>query len=224
MAAFPFAIARTCGGISTALWARKGLALGVAAAVVALNLAAPVVVLSIVRKPADFFTFNPWLQRLPLYLGSAEPLPDKLALLAGLKLAWVSADGPADGVEWVFVLDLPTLARVAATAALVGAYFALWSYRRSAGPEAAAGRQAGILGAAGSLFGLTTSPCTLAGCGAPVLPVLGLAFTGLPAATLTLFGTLSRVGLLLLWGMLVAAVCWQGFRVGAPGPVPNPER
>jgi hypothetical protein len=187
----------------------------VAAGVVALNLAAPVAVLSIARKPADFFTFNPWLPRLPLYLTSGEPVGAKLAFLSRLEIAWVSADGPANGVEWAFVLDLPTLARVAATALLVGTYFALWAYRSSAVQEGAAARRAGFLGAAGSVFGLTTTPCTLAGCGAPVLPVLGLAFTGLPVATLTLFGALSRAGLVLLWGVLAAAVCWQGYRVGS---------
>jgi hypothetical protein len=206
---------RTCRGISTALWSRKRIACGVAAAVVALNLAAPVAVLSVARKPADFFTVNPWLPRLPLYLTSDQPVEAKLAFLSRLEIAWVSADGPADGVEWAFVLDLPMLARVAATALLVGTYFALWSYRSSAVEHGGAGRRAGVLGAAGSLFGLTTTPCTLTGCGAPVLPVLGLAFTSLPAATLTLFGAVSRVGLLLLWGVLAAAVCWQGYRVGA---------
>ena len=34
---------------------------------------APVAILSTVRKPYDYFTFNPWLKRLPEYLASPAP-------------------------------------------------------------------------------------------------------------------------------------------------------
>ena len=46
-----------------------------------------VALLSLVRRPADFFTFNPWLQRLPDYLGSSEGLSAKLAFLSHLTVA-----------------------------------------------------------------------------------------------------------------------------------------
>ena len=220
MATISSAVGRTGRGIAAALRSRTGVAVKVAAAVAALNLVAPVAVLSVARKPADFFTFNPWLRRLPEYLLSSESPGAKLSFLSHLTIAWVSAEG-AEGIDWGFILDVPTLARIAVTALLFGAYFALWSYQRRTAavtPANAAGRPAGVLGAVTTVFGLTTGPCSLAGCGAPVLPVLGLAFTGVSAGTLAVFAAVSRISIALLLALMGAAVVWFGWRIGGAQP------
>src|ERR671918_8138 len=122
-------------GAWTALAAHPGIFASVALGVAALNLLAPVAILSAVPKPLDYYTFNPWLKRLPEWLAS-----DEAAL--GEKLA-----------------KLPNLA-------LFGLYFALWRRTR--------GLAFGGTGVAASLFGISTGACSVSGCGAPVIPVLGL--------------------------------------------------
>jgi len=217
------AIAQTRRGISAAVRSRAGVLAGVAIAVAIFNLIAPVALLSLVRRPADFFTFNPWLRRLPDYLGSAEPLSSKLAFLSHLTIAWASADG-SDGIDWGFIIDVPTIARILCTALVFGAYFALWSYGRKKplpsqpGGLSGAARPAGVLGVMTGAFGLTVGPCSLAGCGAPVLPMVGLAFTGLPGGTLSLFATLSRISSALVIALMAVAVIWLGWRVGSAEP------
>ncbi len=67
-----------------------------------------------------------------------------------------------------------------------------------------------------SILGLTTGPCTLAGCGVPVLPVVGLAFTGLSSGTLSLFSTLSRISIAVVLVAMAVAVIWLGWRAGSP--------
>lgn len=218
MARIVEAIARTGRGIFAALRARFGLALAVAAAVFAFNLVAPVALLSIARKPVDFFTFNPWLRRLPDYLVSPEPLAAKLAVLFRLTIAWASADAP-DGLAWGFIVDVATLLRILCTSFVFGTYFALWSYRRQNAGSAA--RPAGVVGAATSVFGLTTCPCALAGCGAPILPVLSLAFSGLSSGALLVFAAFSRIGIAVLLAAMVTAILWFGWR--AAGELPLAE-
>jgi hypothetical protein len=212
------AVAQTLRGIATAVRARPGIVLGVTAAVFVFNLAAPPIILSIARRPMDFFTFNPWLSRLPEYLASEEPLSKKLSFLSNMAIAWVSADNKVEGIDWGFIIDVPTLGRVLLTSLVFGTYFALWSYRRregkACGLDLKAARPAGIAGAATTVFGLTTGPCTLAGCGVPVLPVVGLAFTGLSSGTLNLFATLSRVSIAVVLAAMGLAVLWLGWRVG----------
>ena len=67
----------------------------VAAGVFWLDILVPPVVLSLARKPIDFFTFNPWLKRLPEYLASGKgSLAERLERTWGLALFWFSADGP----------------------------------------------------------------------------------------------------------------------------------
>src|SRR5262249_58061971 len=108
-----------------------GVVWAVTAAVVALNVFVPVAVLSVARKPVDFFTFNPWLRRLPEYLLSgAVPLDEKLRKLRDLALFWFSADSPYGGVEWGFAVDVTDLARIVLISALFGLYFALWFRHR----------------------------------------------------------------------------------------------
>src|SRR6516164_364894 len=185
------AIVQTLRGTGAALRSRTRVVWAAAAAVTGFNLLAPIVVLSIARKPVDFFTFNPWLRRLPEYLASSEPLEKKFSFLSNMALGWASADNAGgEGVEWGFVLDVPALGRILLTSLVFGTFFALWSYRRAQGaassPGFEAARPAGVAGAMTSVVGITTGPCTLSGCGVPVLPVVALAFTGLSSGTLTL--------------------------------------
>ena len=213
------AIAQALRGIAAAVRARAKIVLAVTAAVSVFNLSAPVIILSIARRPVDFFTFNPWLRRLPEYLASEEPLAKKLSFLSNMAIAWMSADNEGEGIEWGFVVDVPTLLRILLTSLVFGAYFALWSYRRrereACGVGFKAARPAGVAGAVTSVFGLTTGPCTLAGCGVPVLPVVGLAFTGLSSGTLTLFATLSRISIAVVLSLMGIAVVWLGWRAGS---------
>lgn len=204
------AVTQMLRGIGAALRAEPRIAWATAAAVCAFSLIAPVAVLSLARRPADSFTVNPWLSRLPEYLASGEPLARKLSFLSGAAIAWVSADEPGAGVEWSFVLDVPTLARILLTAALCAAFFSLCAY----GASLRSARAAGVAGAMTSVAGLTTGPCTLAGCGAPVLPVVGLAFTGLESGTLAALSTLSQASAAIVLSAMSVAVLWLGFRAG----------
>src|SRR5438128_9095180 len=204
------AVGQTFRGIGAALRSRAKVVWGVTAAVAVFNLAAPVAVRSIARRPADYFTFNPWLSRLPEYLRSEEPLGKKLSFLSNMAIAWVSADNHVEGIDWGFIIDVPTLLQILVTSLVFGTYFALWSYAR--GPGFRAARPAGVAGAVTTVFGLTTGPCTLAGCGVPVLPVVGLAFTGLTSGTLVLMTLLSPVRLAVVLSALTLAVLWLGFR------------
>lgn len=210
------AIAQTLRGTGAAVRARARIVGLVAAAVFLFSLAAPVAVLSLARKPPDSYSVNAWLSRLPDYLASSDPWSQKLSFLSGMAIAWVSADNPGEGVEWSFVVDVPTLFRVAAASLIFGTYFALWSYRRRQGAACfPAARPAGIAGAVTSVVGLGTGPCTLAGCGAPVLPVVGLAFTGLSSGTLALFSAVSSIGFAVILTGMGAAIAWLGWNAGA---------
>src|SRR5258708_27744330 len=104
----------------------------------------------------------------------------KLSFLSNMAIAWVSADNGGEGIEWGFIVDVPTLVRILLTSLVFGAFFALWSYRRRQGEACGVGFKAappaGVAGAVASVFGLTTRPCTPARCGVPVLPVAGLVF------------------------------------------------
>jgi hypothetical protein len=214
-----FAVVQTLRGVAIAVRTRQKVFWGVVAGVAVFNLAAPVVLLSLLRKRADFFTFNPWLSRLPEYLASEAPLGKKLSFLSNMAIGWFSADNPVEGLEWGFIIDVPTLGRILLTSLVFGAYFALWSYRRSyaqaCGLGLRAARPAGIAGAVGSVLGLTTGPCSVAGCGVPVLPVVGLAFTGISSGTLTLFTAVARACIALVLVAMGVAVAYFGWRVGA---------
>jgi hypothetical protein len=217
------AVGQSLRGIAAAVRARLKLVLGVTAAVSIFNLAAPVIVLSIARRPVDFFTFNPWLRRLPDYLVSEAPLARKLSFLSNMAIAWVSADNGGEGIQWGFIIDVPTLAQIFLTSLVFGTYFGLWSYRRHEGAAGGVGfkaaRPAGLAGAVTSVLGISTGTCTLAGCGLPVLPVVVLAFTGLSSSTLTLFTMLSRISFAIILSVMGAAVVWFGWRIGgAPRP------
>ena len=202
-------------GTAVAVRARPGLVLGTAAAVFALSILLPPALLSVARKPADYFTFNPWLQRLPEYLASDVPREQKLAKLPDLALFWFSADSPFGGTEWGYAVDVRDLGRLLLTALLFGLYFALWRQRRArvvvAGWSARTARSGGVAGALVSVLGLSTGPCSVMGCGAPVLPVVGLAFVGLSSTTLAVLSRLSTtLSTVLILGLFAAVVALGG--------------
>lgn len=208
-------------GIGSAIRARPKVFLLAAASVVAANVVLPPLVLSITRKPLDYFTFNPWLSKLPEFVVSPEvPASRKLEFLPGLALFWFSADSPY-GVEWGYAVTVTDVLRFVGMALVVGAYFALWLYRadlRRPAWSARIGRQGGVVGALVSVVGLSTGPCSVMGCGAPVIPVLGLAFVGLSSATLRLLSDISAVGTALVLGAMTLGVVYLGWRAGAEGP------
>ena len=215
-------------GAWTALAAHPGVFASVTVAVAALNVLAPVAILSAVRTPLDYYTFNPWLKRLPEYLASDDAtLGEKLSKLPDLALFWVSAGSSYGGAEWGFAVDVADLGRILLFSALFGLYFALWRrYRDLAlGGAARTLRQGGLAGAAATAFGLSTGACSVTGCGAPVIPVLGLAFVGLESGTLHLLAQTSRVATIALFAVLVLAVGYLGFRTsraqdGLPKAIP----
>ena len=220
-------LAGIAGGVRQALRARWGVFAGVGVAVLVLDILVPVLVLSIARKPVDYFMVNPWLSNLPGYLTSGKgPLTERLGRAWELALFWFSANGTF-GIEWGFAVTAADLARFALTAALIGAYFALWVHRRDRGGapgwRPTVGQQGGMLGAVGSVFGVATGGCTVMGCGAPVIPVVGLAFVGLSSGTLAWLSQLSTVATPLVIGGMAAAVLWQAWRVGdSPVRAPAP--
>jgi len=186
-------------GAWTALAAHPGVFASVTLAVAALNVLAPVAILSAVRKPLDFYTFNPWLKRLPEWLASDEAtLGEKLAKLPDLALFWFSAGSTYGGAEWGYAVDVTDLGRILLVSALFGLYFALWRRYRDL-----------VLGGAGvaaTHFGISTRACSVTGCDAPVIPVLGLAFVGLESGTLHFLAQSSRVATSAVFVVLVLAV------------------
>ena len=188
-----------------ALAAHPALFASVTLGVAALNIAAPVAILSAVRKPLDYYTFNPWLMRLPEYLASHDAaLSEKLSKLSELALFWFSAGSSYGGAEWGFAVDVKDAARILLVSALFGLYFALWRLHRDV-----------VLGGAGvaaTMFGVSTGACSVTGCGAPVLPVLALAFVGLESGTLHFLAQASRVATIAVVAALLGAVaylCWK---------------
>jgi hypothetical protein len=213
-------IAKAVGGVATGIRARPGLFVAVTISLFVLNLFLPVVVLSIARRPVDFFTFNPWLSRLPEYLLSDEAsLARKLEFLSNMAIAWFSADNPVEGVEWGYVVDVPSLAWMGLTSILFGAYFAVWAHLRRAlarpGAATRSGARAGIAGGVTSVFGISTGPCSVAGCGVPVLPIIGLAITGVSTETLRLLATTSRVAVAVVIVAATLGTAWLGWLVSA---------
>ncbi len=197
---------------------RPRLFAAVALGVFALDILVPPLVLSLARKPMSAFAINPWLPSLPDYLASGRgPLLERLGKAWGLALFWFSADN-SFGLEWGFAVTTADLARFVLMSLLVAAYFALWMERRAALPIAPWGRRAGgsggVLGALGGIFGLSTGGCTVMGCGAPVLPVIGLAFAGLSSTTIKWLSELSTIGTSAVLIGLVSAVGWLGYRTG----------
>lgn len=201
-------------GFAAAVRQGPGLVLGTAATVFALGIVLPPALLSVARKPVDYFTFNPWLKRLPEYLASDVPSRQKLIRLPDLALFWFSADSPFGGTEWGYAVDVRDLGRLLVTSLLFGLYFAL---RRARARRAAGGRpgRTGVAGALLSVVGVSTGPCSVMGCGAPVLPVVSLVFVGLSSTTLVALSWLSTVAagaLLVGLGVAIAGLAWSAGR------------
>jgi hypothetical protein len=212
------AVIRVLRGIAGALRSRPGVFAGVATGVLALYVFLPPVLLSVVRKPFDYFAFNAWLPELPHYLLQGEvPLQRKLEFIPNLALFWFSADSPY-GVDWGFAVTVGDLVRFLLLSLLFGAYFALVVRLRDGGsgkrPSAKFGRGGGVSGALASVLGISTGGCTVMGCGAPVIPVVGLAFVGLSSGALALLAELSRVATALVFTAATAAVVYLGWRTG----------
>ena len=211
-------------GIGRTVRTRPGAIALTMVGVLALDVLLPPLLLSVARKPWTYFTFNPWLKRLPEYLASATPWSDKLDFLSRVALFWFSADGPYGQPEWGFAVDGADVVRFIFTAMLVGLYVALWLERRAAGVRgwrSGAGRAGGTLSACAGVLGLSTGPCSVVGCGAPVLPVVGLVFAGLSSTTVTLLSEISRVSAIAVVLALLVAIVWLGWQLGAAVPRPG---
>lgn len=212
------ALERSLRGIGAAVRSRPWFFAAVALGVFALDVLVPPLVLTLARKPVSAFTINPWLPNLPDYLVSGRgSFGQRLARTWGLALFWFSADN-SFGLEWGFAVTTADLARFIFMSLLVALYFALWMERRSALPIAPwsrrAGGSGGVLGALGGIVGLSTGGCTVMGCGAPVLPVIGLAFAGLSSTTIKWMSELSTIATAAVLTGLVSAVAWLGYRTG----------
>ena len=62
-------------------------------------------------------------------------------------------------------------------------------------------------------MGVSTGACSVTGCGAPVLPVLALAFVGLESGTLHFLAQASRIATLAVFGAVVAAVAYLAWKI-----------
>ena len=212
------ALMRIARGIGGALRSRPGVLVSVAAGVLALDLLLPPALLSLVRKPFDYFAFNAWLPELPRYILNGEvPVQRKLEFIPDLALFWLSADSPFGGVDWGFAVTVSDLVRMLLFSLLLGVYFALVVHNRDGsrpfGWRAGAGG-GGASGALASVLGITTGGCTVTGCGAPVIPVVGLGFAGLTSGALTLLAQLSLIGTITVFTALVIGVLYLGWRAG----------
>ncbi|MBI4636501.1 MAG: hypothetical protein HY727_09160, partial [Candidatus Rokubacteria bacterium] len=65
-------------------------------------------------------------------------------------------------------------------------------------------------------FGFSTQACSVMGCGVPVLPVIGLAVTGVSSETLVFFSRLARIGTATVLAIMTVAVAWLGWLAGGP--------
>ncbi len=211
-------VANSIGGIVAAIRARPRTFASVTILVFLLHVLLPPLVLSVFRKPLDFFMFNPWLSKLPEYVISKEtPIQRKLEFLPNLALFWFSSDSPYGGIEWGFAVDVTDLGRFILMSVLLGSFFALWFYRRDQliryGWEARAAQPAGVAGALASILGFSTGPCSVVGCGAPVIPVVGLAFVGLSSGTLKFLAELSSVVTVVVLLTMTLGVGYLGWLV-----------
>jgi hypothetical protein len=221
-------VSRVARGAGLAARARPWTIVAGALALFALNLVLPPLILSAVRKPWTYFTFNPWLKRLPEYLASDAPWSQKLDFLSRVAIFWFQADGAYGAPEWGFAVDTLDLVRAGGLALLVATYWALWrearGRRRLHGWRVTAGRQGGALGVLTGVIGLSTGPCSVVGCGAPVLPVVGLAFAGLSSATLAFLSAGSRVASAAVLATLAAGVAYLAWQVGGAPDGVSPRR
>jgi hypothetical protein len=76
------------------------------------------------------------------------------------------------------------------------------------------GRKGGAIGVFASALGFSTGGCTVVGCGAPVIPVVGLAFVGLSSGTLAMLADLSRIATVFLFVAVALGVIYLGWLAG----------
>jgi hypothetical protein len=210
------ALIRIGRGLAGALRSRPQVFVVMATGLFALDLFLPPAMLSIVRKPFDYFAFNAWLPALPGYLFASDvSLHSKLDFLPNLALFWFSADSAYGGVDWGFAVTVSDLLRILLLSLLFGLYFALVFHCRNL-PRATgwSPRRSGAAGALASVLGLSTGGCTVMGCGAPVIPVVGLAFVGLSSGTLALLAEVSRVATTFVFVAVALAVIYLGWLTG----------
>ena len=215
------AVSATLSGIGRGIRRRQPVFWLVALFVFVMHIAVPPIVLSLARKPVDYFTWNPWLKRLPAFVMSGPgSLLQRLDKVWDLALFWFSSDNPL-GIEWGFAVTTADLVRFALMSLLVGAYFALWMHLREQARASSwsvrATGQGGAVGAVVSVCGLATGGCTVMGCGAPIIPVVGLAFAGLSSGTLKWMSDLSAVGTAAAMAFMILGVLYLGSRSGRLG-------
>ncbi len=158
-----------------------------------------------------------------IFSASEAPLQRKLEFLPNLALFWFSADSPYGGVDWGFAVTVSDLMRFVLLALLFGALFRprRTSPRPVVGaPAGARTRPTGRRSRAPwrASLGVSTGGCTVMGCGAPVIPVVGLAFAGLTSGTLALLAGVSRVATALVFAAVTLGVIYIGWRAGGPAP------
>ncbi len=213
-------LARALRGIRVAVRSRWKVFVAVALAIFVLDVLLPPLLLSVVRKPMSSFTLNPWLKNLPDFIVSTQvPLGRKLEFLPNLAVFWIISTGPIEP-EWGFAVTVTDLLRFTLMSLLFGAYFALWLYRRDTQPPRGWGlsttKRGGVLGALTTTLGLSTGPCTVTGCGAPVIPVLGLGFAGLSGGTIKWMAQMSSIAATAVLAGVAAGVLYLGWRVAGP--------
>ena len=218
MSAVMRGLARALRGIRVAVRSRWKIFAAVALAIFLLDVFLPPLLLSVVRKPVSSFTLNPWLKNLPDFVTSTQvPLSRKIEFLPNLALFWFVSTGPIEP-EWGFAVTVTDLLRFTMMSLLFGAYFALWFYRRDSqaprGWDVSTARRGGVLGALTTTLGLSTGPCTVTGCGAPVIPVLGLGFAGLSSGTIKWMAQMSTIAATAVLVGVAAGVLYLGWRVG----------
>ena len=121
---------RVIRGVLGAVRGHPRVFFGVAAVAVVMSILGPLAVLSVARRPVDYFTFNPWLKRLPAYVVSPSiPLAQKLEKLPALALFWFSSNMPTAAPTGASPSTSPTR-RILLLAGLFGAYFALLAHRQ----------------------------------------------------------------------------------------------
>jgi hypothetical protein len=212
-------LAQALRGIRVAVRSRWKIFALMALAIFLIDVFLPPLLLSVVRKPVTSFTLNPWLKNLPDFVASTQvPLSRKIEFLPNLALFWFISTGPIEP-EWGFAVTVMDLFRFSVMSLLFGAYFALWFYRRDT--QAARGwgvsttKRGGVLGALTTTLGLSTGPCTVTGCGAPVIPVLGLGFAGLSSGTIKWMAQLSTIAATAVLAGVGVGVFYLGWRIGA---------
>ena len=212
-------LTRALRGIRVAVRSRWKIFVAVALAIFLLDIFLPPLLLSVVRKPVTSLTVNPWLKNLPDFVTSSQvTLGRKVEFLPNLALFWFISAGPIEP-EWGFAVTVTDLFRFIVMSLLFGAYFALWFYRRDTpGPgrwNASTAKRGGVLGALTTTLGLSTGPCTVTGCGAPVIPVLGLGFAGLSSGTIKWMAQMSTIAATAVLAGVAGSVLYLGWRVGS---------